>query len=126
MTDWNRRPEVIDAEERYGDHSEWERSLDERDAFLHDEAFARDPDERDRPMSAARDCPHCNGGFKQLPNSLEMEECERCEGEGELPNIMASGGDPEACPHCGGPLTTGPTGFVECEGCNPSPWRAGW
>lgn len=76
MTDWNRRPEVIDAEERYGDHSEWERSLDERDAAALAESWA------------------------------EYES--------------------RVCVHCGGPLTTGPTGFVDCEACNPSPWRDRW
>lgn len=35
----------------------------------------------------------------------------------------ALGGPVSACIHCGGPLETGPRGFIDCPACNPNPAR---
>lgn len=44
---WNRRPEIVEAEHRYGDTSAWERQMEERDAIVEAEAHARDWDPED-------------------------------------------------------------------------------
>lgn len=47
MTNWDRRPEVLDAERRYDDFSKWERQMEERDAAARAEAHAREWDVED-------------------------------------------------------------------------------
>lgn len=86
-------------------------------------------------MGMTESCEGCNGaGFTTLSAiHYRRGHAERIMLPGRLPGVAFHGRRPmlcepceghgRGCIHCGGPLSQGPRGDVDCPACNPDPAR---